>query len=382
MESQNTVITARRNDLDWIRVIAVLLLVPFHAALIFILSPYAVMYVKDVEDSRSLDIFAGWIHQYHMPILFYVAGASTFFALAKRSGGQYIKERFLKLLVPAIAGLVLLIPPMTYIWVCAHGSDISFIQHFIGFWHINPADLNGLSGCFTPAHLWFLIYLFIFSLIALPLFLVLRRDKVLAGIKKTVDAIGSFGVILILVILSLLAARTYLLGDINPIYYFLIFITGYIFMADERIQKSIDKSAPYMLVLGMIFEAARHMFLYDICQWAGSDIPGFFIEQMNRWFWLLALLGFGHRLLRNRNSLLTYLSASSFPFYIFHMIVTTLVGCVIVRLQTEIWIKYLAIVVLSILLTFLVYEIVRRIPVIRFIFGIRKKTAPKETVKK
>lgn len=119
----------RRTDLDWLRVLAVLLLVPFHSALIFILDPHVVMYVKDGVNSSFLNRFAGWIHQFHMPLLFYVSGAATYFSLKKRENGQYIKERFLKLLIPTMSGLLIIIPPITYITLMAKGNSVNFWQH-------------------------------------------------------------------------------------------------------------------------------------------------------------------------------------------------------------------------------------------------------------
>ena len=74
----------RRTDLDWLRIIAVLLLVPLHSSLVFNLHPEVVMYIKDHVDSNLLGRLAGWVHQFHMPLLFYVAGASSYFALKKR----------------------------------------------------------------------------------------------------------------------------------------------------------------------------------------------------------------------------------------------------------------------------------------------------------
>ena len=49
-----TALLERRYDLDWLRVLGVLLLVPFHVALIFVLDPYTIMYIKDVVNSRLL----------------------------------------------------------------------------------------------------------------------------------------------------------------------------------------------------------------------------------------------------------------------------------------------------------------------------------------
>lgn len=368
---------ARRTDLDWIRVLAVLLLVPFHGALIFVLSPYAVMYVKDTVGSSFLDIFSGWIHQFHMPILFYVAGASTFFALKKRTAAQYVKERFLKLLLPALAGIVLLIPPMTYITAIWNGAHISYGEHFLNFWHFNPADLNGLSGCFTPAHTWFLIYLFLYSLVCLPLFKGISHNRALDCLSRIIDKVGTITVMVVLFVLTTLAAKTNLLGSINPIYYILLFFTGFLFMADARFQKTIDKGAIVFLVAGVVFETVRHLYLYDIQQITQSEWIVLIIEQLNRWWWLLAALGFGHKYLNKNNKVLAYLSGASFPFYIFHLLVTTIVGYFVIRLHACIGIKYLIIIVASTALTLFVYQIVKRIPFVRFLFGIKKKSTCK-----
>lgn len=362
----------RRTDLDWIRILAVMLLVPFHSALIFVLSPHSVMYVKDTVNSGVLDHLAGWIHQFHMPILFYVAGASTYFALKKRTAFQYVKERFLKLLVPAISGICLLIPPMTYITAMAQGTQTTFLQHFLGFWRINPIDLNGITGNFTPAHLWFLIFLFIFSLIGLPLFLLIKGDRITNGLKKIIDKTGAWVIIAILFLLSTLAAKTNILGDINPIYYFISFFAGYLLMIDERIQISIDKIASYALVLGICTEITRQFFMSDIHHLTNSDTVTFIIKQLNRWLWVFAILGYGHRFLNKSNNLLKYLASASFPFYIFHLLVNTIIGFFIIKLPICIGVKYVIIVVLTIISTFGVYEVVKRFPFVRFLFGIKK----------
>ena len=78
-ETNINIKNARRVDLDWLRVLAVLLLVPFHSALIFIHDPQVVMYVKDEISSSFLNHFAGWIHQFHMHFYFMFQGQQHIF---------------------------------------------------------------------------------------------------------------------------------------------------------------------------------------------------------------------------------------------------------------------------------------------------------------
>src|SRR5512133_833152 len=136
----------RRYDLDWLRVLGVLLLVPFHVALIFVLDPKSIMYIKAGINSPVLDEAAGFVHMWHMPLLFIIAGAATYFALGFRSAGQYISERFLRLFVPFLFGALTFIPLTTYI----HRMDaVSLSEHYIGFFHFDVYHLDGYSGTFT-----------------------------------------------------------------------------------------------------------------------------------------------------------------------------------------------------------------------------------------
>lgn len=365
IDSNNT----RRADLDWLRVLAVLLLVPFHSAIIFILDPNAVMYVKDGVNSSFLNHFAGWIHQFHMPLLFYVSGAATYFSLRKREAGQYFKERFLKLLIPAISGIIFIIPPITYITLIAKGNSVDFWHHFINFWQFGNADLTGTDGKFTPAHLWFLLFLFVFSLTGLPFFSILTKDRSMKIFHKMIDKTGIPVIILVIFILLTSAANLNILGDKNPVYYFMIFFCGYLFMMDNRFQYSIDKYAWLFLVIGISCEIIRQ-FSYSFIN---NGTVVLIISNLNRWMWLLCILGYGHLSLKANNNLLKYLSSASYPFYIFHLLLNTIVGFYIIKLPFSAGIKYPIIVVLTILSTFLVYEFVKRIPVIRFLFGIRKR---------
>lgn len=368
MNSEIIIETKRRVDLDWLRVLAVLLLVPFHSALIFIHEPHVIMYVKDANSSAFLNHFAGWLHQFHMPLLFYVSGAATFFSLKKRNGGKYVKERFLKLFIPAISGLIIIIPIVTYIALVSKGISIHFWHHFANFWQFKDADLTGMDGKFTPAHLWFLLYLFVFSFIGLPFFSILKYNNSKRILKSLIDKAGILVIILVIFVLLTLTAGLNILGDKNPVYYFLIFFTGYLFMMDDRFQYFIDKYVPLFLLTAISCEMIRQ-FSYSFIN-NGAIV--FTIGELNRWMWLLTISGYGHRFLNKNSDLLKYLSSASYPFYLFHLLLNTIIGFYVIKLSVSISIKYSAILVLTILSTFLFYELIKRIPIICFLFGIKR----------
>ncbi|MBE2269565.1 MAG: acyltransferase family protein, partial [Anaerolinea sp.] len=123
----------RRHDLDWLRVISVLLLVPFHSALIFALGRQYVVYIKDTVQSDVLLKIAGFIYIWHMPLLFLIAGAATWFALDVRGGRGYVRERVLRLLIPALVAFLTYIPFMTYIHWFGSENPPLFLTHWQGY---------------------------------------------------------------------------------------------------------------------------------------------------------------------------------------------------------------------------------------------------------
>ena len=101
--------STRLHYIDWLRVLAVLLLFPFHVSRVF---NTEVFYVKAAQLSTVLDYVLGFISVWHMPLLFVLAGASTCFALRKRTSRQYIGERLTRLGVPFMMGVFLLLIPV------------------------------------------------------------------------------------------------------------------------------------------------------------------------------------------------------------------------------------------------------------------------------
>jgi glucans biosynthesis protein C len=360
----------RRTDLDWLRIGAVLLLVPFHSALIFVLNPQSVMYVKDITNSMLLDRLAGWVHQFHMPLLFYVSGASAWFALQKRNSLAFISERFSRLLLPAVAGMAILIPPMTYIALINQGVQVDFARHFISFWRINPQDLAGMGGTFTPAHLWFLVFLFVFTMAALPFFLFLNSH---AGQKITgfvASVLTRPGMLFLIVIPLYLAARIDLLGDKNPWYYFAVFFLGYLLFTDSRYLNAIDKSAKAALITAVMCELLRQFTFRYLYGYTGYDILRGIVE-LGRWSWVLAIAGYGRRFLNNRSRFMDYLSLAAFPFYLLHLPVNTFIGYLLIKTSMPVPVKYILIVTLTTAFTFLLYEGLRRVPLLRLMLGVK-----------
>ena len=365
----------RRYDLDWLRVLAVLLLVPFHSALIFSHNPGDIVYVKDRLESETLIQFAYFQSQWHMPLLFMIAGASTWFALEFRTVRQYLRDRFTRLVIPTVFGVTVLIPPMIYMQYLGEPGS-SFWQFYPHFFRVNFEDLSGNSGTFTPSHLWFVIFLFVFSVVVLPLFLFLKREAGTRLLARLARFLTRRGAILLLALPLAVADVLLDIGGKAPFLYLTLFIYGYVLVADARFQDILENHAVGAAGLGVV---ATVPIVYLISgkpapQHSLTPVVIHLVYYLSRWCWLVAILGLGRRYLNFNNGILRYASEASYPFYILHFLINTVVGTCVVQWNAGIGVKYLAINGVTILVTYAVYDlVVKRMSVTRILFGMKPR---------
>ncbi|MBF0451253.1 MAG: acyltransferase [Candidatus Magnetomorum sp.] len=160
----------RRYDLDWIRVFGIFVLFFFHTTMIFVLWPF---HIKNNELNAYLSFINVFLGIWNMPILFFVAGSSAWFSMTYRTIRSFIHERIFRLLVPLVLGTVILIPPQVYFERLQQGEwDKSFFLFY-------PAFFQGIypEGNFSWHHLWFLAYLFVISLMTLPITRIIDSRK-------------------------------------------------------------------------------------------------------------------------------------------------------------------------------------------------------------
>lgn len=371
----------RHYELDWLRILAVLLLLYFHTAAIFYTGDLGEFYVKNDQSSHAMSCFITFVHQWHMPLFFLLSGAGTWFALSFRSALQYVQERFNRLLIPFLFGTLVLVPPQVYYRLL---SNPSYQDSYLQFY---PQFFNGIrpQGNFEWSHLWFVIYLFVFSLIALPLFLHLKGagahllSKLAVGMEKP-------GAILLLALpLAVIEAALRptwpgfqnLYDDwANFCLYLLYFIYGYILCSDARFGQAIDRHRGIALVLAVTSMLA----LFSL--WESDSLPergyslGYILYQLlrgvNSWFWVVALVGLGRRYLNFSSKLLQYASVASYPFYLLHQTVLVTIGFYVVRWSAGVMEKFWVISTASLIATIALYELlIRRNNVMRFFFGLK-----------
>ena len=161
-------VTDRRHDLVWLRLIAIVILLFYHTGMLF--NPWG-WHIKNTETSETLTYWMVWLHYWRMPLLLFISGAGTFLALRRRTPSQYVDERMKKLLVPLAFGMLIVVPPQIYY---EHIHDYS---NYLNFYKTVFEFVPYPEGSFSWHHLWFIAYLFLFSLIGLPFLLFLKTEK-------------------------------------------------------------------------------------------------------------------------------------------------------------------------------------------------------------
>jgi hypothetical protein len=131
-----------------------------------------------------------------------------------------------------------LVPPMTYLQFLGKSDFESFWQFYRQFFHLDVENLSGYTGTLTPAHFWFVIFLFIFSVVALPLFLYLKRESGRHQLARLAAFFEKPGAVLLLALPPALVALLPDIGGKSPALYIAYFIYGYILMADARFQQA------------------------------------------------------------------------------------------------------------------------------------------------
>ena len=375
----------RRYDIDALRVFAVILLIIFHTAMLFAFgTPY---FIQNKELSVEMLIFVFVVNPFHMPLFFFLAGMSTSYSLNFRTGTKYLKERVKRIVIPLILGILIVIPPIVYFERLAWWSPTRYNQeNFEGtFFEFYPHFFE--IGTFNYYHLWFIAYLFIFSLVALRLFLRLKKDEGKEKISSIAEKYGKgkkiflFALPLIIINVSLRwifpgFSKLFIDDLANVLSYLTIFIFGFLIIGDIRFENSIERNKKLALVLAVVTSFFVIIFLGPGYDPFGNPI-GYAIYwtlfSFNGWCWLIAIFGYGKKFLTKQNSVISYVSEIALPMYIIHLTVIIAIGFYVLQWDAHWGVKFLVISISSVFLTILLCELIKTNNVTRFIFGMRPK---------
>jgi Uncharacterized protein conserved in bacteria len=364
--------STRYDFLDWLRVIAIFVLLFFHTGMIFVGWGW---HIENAETLTALQFPMDISHRLRMPLLFLIAGAGMWFALGNRRAGGLIRERSVRLLLPLVAGMFLIVPPQVYFerlfrgqW---DGGFVSFFFERVLQFHPYP------QGDFSWHHLWFVAYLYVYVFLLLPLMLWWRAAK--KGVKPGAW-LHALGLPLALneALLKPLFPETHALVSDWYIFnhYFLFTLYG-VLLASMR--DAWDWFATRrQLSLGItlvVFGIA--MLLLETGTIHRNTPADAFVANIFTWAALTTFIGYGRRYFSFSNPLLRWARDASYPIYILHQTVIVAIGYWIIQQPWNAWTKYAVVLLGTMAICVVLYEGIRRVPLTRLLFGMKafRKTA-------
>jgi len=371
----------RRHDLDWLRLIAIAILLFFHTGMWF--NEWG-WHVKNDETSITFQYWMIWSHYFRMPLLLFISGAGTYMALGKRTPKQFAGERFRRLFIPLVFGMFVVVPPQIY---------FEYINKYDGYWDFYKTVFEFQpypGGSFSWHHLWFILYLLLYSLILIPFLIYIRSPKSQAFREKIARWFSSPAGILLIPSLFIFATQL-LLRPYFPeeehnltdwaffVFYMCFFFFGMLCYSEKKLWLFIGKNRKYLLVV-MLFTLIPFYICYFhfrdliVLPWTDDTVELIFdiIAIFLSWFTVITIIAYGQHYLNKPHPWLTKVSEGLYPFYILHQTVIIAIGYYICQLDWSITAKYWTIAMLTLMSCWLFYILlIRPFNVMRFLFGMK-----------
>lgn len=365
----------RKNWLDNLRWVTVILVLIYHVFYFYNNKGVFGGIGGFVEDpmKQPQDVVLYILYPWFMMLLFLVAGISARYSLLKKTDREFIKSRTLKLLVPATIGI------FVFQWMVGYFNTV--IPRSQGVFDNVPAPamlfIYGFSGI---GPLWFIQDLWLFSLLLVLVKKLDKRDRVWNRCGK-----ASIPVIILLGILVWAGSQAMirhpriesldgLFNLYKPLTYFIPFLLGYFVFSHDEVQDKVEKMHWPMLIAAVAAGVAL--------VWTGwgkdntsPQYLGSWLNCLYAWLMILAMLGCFKAWFDRTDRFCTYMTRSSFGLYIVHYLVVAALGYQM-KMHTSLapWAMYVILIVAVLTLSPAIYEILRRIPFVRWcVLGIKKE---------
>ena len=321
------------------------------------------------DSPQYQDVVMYILYPWFMPLLFILAGISARYALNKYTPKAWFKDRTRKLLVPGTIGL------FVYHWMVGYFNTVVASRQgvFDGLPAVGKYVIMALSG---TGPLWFIQVLWLLCLILLLVRALDRKDRFWNWCGK-----ASIVWIILLGVLFWAGEQTLireprpqtadgLWNLYKPLFYLVPFLLGYFVFSHDAVQEKVKRAwIPLMasaLVAGGVLVGTTFGQDNTTPEYLGSPLNCIY-----GWMMCLALIGWFQARFDRTGAFAGYMTRSGFGLYIVHYLPVAALGYMM-KTYTQLppMAMYLILTVAVFTLSPLLYELIRRIPFVRWcVFG-------------
>lgn len=349
----------RRHYIDNLRNFTIMLLFPVHTFMIW--NDFGSRFYIWQGESRILSTLIVLVNPWFMPLLFALAGMSARYALEKRTVKEFVIQRVHKLVIPFILGMLFLVPFQSlYARKFYDGYEGGLLAHW-KYFYTNFTDLSGYDGAFTPGHLWFILFLFVISMISLLPFHYFPYKKSVIVVEK----MSAWQVLLLFIPIWLM----YYLGNFGGFSIgknLALYLIGYYVLSNDAVIDRLEKNNKWLSALWAVGTIMLVALYYTNAYY--GDLWVNYIG----WNSILVWLVLGRRYLNRRMVLTDYLNWASYSIYILHQTILIALAYYIVRVWDNMFVQISGICFGSFLLTMLAYELLHMVSGKRYL-GIKMR---------
>jgi surface polysaccharide O-acyltransferase-like enzyme len=379
LETRKIPPAGREYGLDWLRVFAFSLLILYHSGMAFVSWDW---HLKNPQQSHTLEFFMLLVNRWRLPLLFFISGAGVYFSLRRRSFQEFSRERLTRLLIPLLVGMFVIVPPQIYFERLSKGAQYTYAEFYPSVFQFKPYPAGSLSW----HHLWFVAYILVYSLAGIPFFAFLRNRVGQRSVSAMVRACERWPLLLYLVnvpniLVSIILGPHWpqtnnLVADwANLTGAFLTFLWGFTIASNSGFLDLITRRRKEFMITGLAVAALFFTAYYSSFT---NDWP----KAGSRWFWtlvssyygmtwLFALIGYARAFITQPSRWLSYATQAVYPFYIFHQTITVAIVYCLIPWSIGVWPKLALVAFVTLSGSWILYEIVRRITILRPLFGLK-----------
>ncbi|MGB5628811.1 MAG: acyltransferase family protein [Woeseiaceae bacterium] len=376
---------ARRYDIDALRVFAFSLLILYHVAMFYV-ADWG-WHIKSAYQAEWLQFPMVLVNQWRMSLLFIISGLAVSFVWQRYTPGRFALRRIYRLLLPLVFGMAFIVAPQCYYEALGKGiiepGFGKFMLQYLTFQDF-PGDAWGgeeIIG-WTWNHLWYLAYVLLYSLVLIPLAVLF--DGPLKRVRSGFRALRGIWIWAVPVAL-LMVYGTFvypkfpyishaLIDDwYAHVMYFTFFLIGYLVGRDEGFWGELERMRWVTLVSAIVFFGLfmTRESLIPEDSFVLADKVQALIVYSNRWLWIIAIFGWGHRLLNRPSAWLSYATGAVYPWYILHQTITIVIGANLARYSLGPVVEPALVLGGTIAGCFVLYEfVIRRVRVLQPLFGV------------